>query len=144
MKKSFKNLERQNLQQAFDAAKLIPHPKRGWLHKMRTVLGLERSDVAKKAGVSPFTLDAAEDSERRGAISLNTLRKMANAMDCDVVYAIVPRAVSIEYMMVHRANEKATQIVRAAENTMALENQSVPGDTKEAIQETAKRILDRS
>jgi len=35
-----------------------------------------------------------EAAEERGAISLNSLRRAAEAMDCELVYVVVPRGVA--------------------------------------------------
>lgn len=67
-------------------------PPYGWIRSIRLALGMAGVDLARRMGIAPSSLSALEDSETADTISLNSLRRAANAMDCDLVYAIVPRA----------------------------------------------------
>lgn len=81
-----------------------------------------------------------EKSEASYRITLNSLRQVADAMGCDLVYALVPRQGTLHGLAERRATEQASPDVLAVEHTMALENQAV-GGVKEKIQEEASRIL---
>jgi ribosome-binding protein aMBF1 (putative translation factor) len=62
-----------------------------WLRRVRRALGVHVTDMARELGVNPSVIYRLEDSEERKAISLRAMEKAAGAMDCKVVYAIVPR-----------------------------------------------------
>ena len=62
-----------------------------WLRRVRQVLGVRATEMARKLEVSKSVIFRLEKSEDKKTISLKALEKMANAMDCKLVYAVVPR-----------------------------------------------------
>lgn len=75
---------------------IAKRPERGWLRAVRTSLGLSQAHVAGRAGMTRQAYADLEAAEERGAISLNSLRRAAEAMDADFVYYVVPRAEAME------------------------------------------------
>jgi transcriptional regulator with XRE-family HTH domain len=65
-------------------------PTQELLRAVRQVLGLPMEELARKAGVSRSVIFRLEQSERRHTISLSSMARVANAMDCTVMYGIVP------------------------------------------------------
>ena len=65
-----------------------------------------------------------ERMETEDRISLKQLRRVAEALECDLVYALVPRQ-PIEETVMERAREKATKLVTRADVQMALEAQQL-------------------
>ena len=63
-----------------------------WLRRVRRALGVHVTDMARELDVNPSVIYRLEQSEDRKSISLKAMEKAAAAMDCKVVYAIVPRA----------------------------------------------------
>ncbi len=61
-------------------------PPGGWLKRMRLCLGYSRADVAAKLGVTRQTVADFELSEAKGGITLKSLRKVAAAMDLELIY----------------------------------------------------------
>jgi predicted DNA-binding mobile mystery protein A len=82
------------------------------------------SDLATKIGVAQPNLVALEQSEARGSITLNGLKRAADAMNCDLVYALVPRE-SLERTLRDRLRDFAMARTRRTAHTMALEDQAV-------------------
>jgi predicted DNA-binding mobile mystery protein A len=72
-----------------------------------------------------------EEGEVKGTVSLNTLRKYAAALNCRLVYAIVPQEESLEAILRKRAREVAAQIMVRTQHTMALEEQEVSDAERE-------------
>jgi predicted DNA-binding mobile mystery protein A len=62
------------------------------MRAIRDAIGMSGVQLAKKLGVRPQTIEAFERSEATGAIQLKTLRRAAEALDCTLVYALVPKA----------------------------------------------------
>jgi hypothetical protein len=60
------------------------------LRAVRRVLGVPVAEMTKALGMNRSALYGLEDSEGRGTISLNAMDKVASAMGCKLVYAIVP------------------------------------------------------
>ena len=100
-------------------------PKAGWIHAIRSALGMSTSDLGARLGVTPSTVTRMERSEHSQSIQLDTLARAANALDCDLVYALVPRA-SLEDAVRAQATRRARQELAAIDHSMALEKQSVP------------------
>ena len=63
----------------------------GLLREVRHALGVPTAEILGKIDVNPSVLFRLEQSELRGTISLIRLHEVAEAMDCKLVYAIVPR-----------------------------------------------------
>lgn len=64
---------------------------KGWLKKSRQALLLSTRTVAQKMSTSQQTYLRLESSEKKGTITLNSLARAAEALDCELVYAIRPR-----------------------------------------------------
>lgn len=64
----------------------------GWLKKTRKGLFLSAESVAEKLKVSRAAYSKYEDSEEKGSITLATLANAAEAMGCELVYAIRPKS----------------------------------------------------
>ncbi len=63
----------------------------GWLKTARKGLFLSAATVADKLKVARAAYSKYEECEERGSITLATLAKAAEAMDCELVYAIRPK-----------------------------------------------------
>jgi predicted DNA-binding mobile mystery protein A len=143
MKEDFRNLRLQQLARslsAFDAAKQEARPQRGWLRAIREGLGLSLEEVGKRQGQSRRRIQEFETAEAKDRITLQSLRRVAAAMDCDLVYAIVPKSGTIIELAQKRARAQATADVLDVEHTMALENQAA-GNVNELIEKETKRRL---
>jgi predicted DNA-binding mobile mystery protein A len=146
MKKRYKDLRRRQIQQdmaGLQALRDSHRPPGGWLRTTRQSLKLTLPELAKKLGITKSTLIGFELREAADSITLATLRRVAEAMDCKLVYAIVPKTGTLDDIVEKKARDKATALVRAVDTTMSLEDQSV-GRTEERIKEVAKRILEKS
>ena len=108
-------------------------PARGWLRAVRSVLGLSQGHVAKKIAMTRQSYADLEAAEQRGAISLNSLQRAAEAMDCDLVYFLVPReSVARTYSELAQVNDPTFKHLQATEHSMALESQAV-GDPESKL-----------
>ena len=97
--------------------------------------------MADRMSISQSGVVRLEQSEKRGTISLNTLRKAAEALDCVVVYALVPNK-ALESVVVDRANEIATRQLARVNHSMRLESQGVDeGDLKEELDSLRTELL---
>lgn len=123
-------------------AKDSPRPQKGWIRAIREATGVTVREMAKRLHKSPPTVIYLEKSEAEYRISLGNLRQAADALGCQLVYALVPKSGSIQELSEQRARAKASENVRAVEHTMALEDQAV-GGVQEKIEEETERILKR-
>jgi len=94
-------------------------------------------------GISQQSVVDLERSEGRSTIQIDTLERAAAAMECELVYAIVPRT-SLEGIIQTRARDKARQQLATVEHHSRLEDQSVSETDLEAqIDELAAELIDR-
>lgn len=63
-----------------------------WLHRVRDALFLSRRIVAQRMGTTVANLASLEKSEQNQSITLQKLHEVAEAMGCELVYAIRPKA----------------------------------------------------
>lgn len=145
METEFKNLRLRQLErslQPFLAAQSVPRPSKGWIRAIREASGITLLELAKRMKRSLSLAAQFERSETEYRITLNSLRQVADALGCDLVYALVPKRGTLHDLAERRASEEVTPDVLAVEHTMALENQAV-GGVKEKIRDEANRILKR-
>ncbi len=76
-------------------------PERGWLRATREGLGLSQASLAKKLGMSRQSYAELETAEARGAISLKSLQRAAEAMACELVYFVRPRVPATRTLTTH-------------------------------------------
>ena len=118
-------------------------PRSGWLRVVRTALHMTQADVATRLKVRQPSVDGLERAEANGAITLASLRRAADALDCDLVYAIVPR-LGLESSIEGRARAVAERIARGTDRSMQLEQQRVPAsETQRMITATAHALSAR-
>ena len=123
--------------------KLAKHAqiRTGWISYMRNAFGMRLKDLAVRAGVATPTAAQAERRESDGKVTLETLRKMANAMECDLIYAFVPRK-TVQATLQEQALRKASQILSRADTHMSLEDQKVEEPLKNRVNRLAQKLID--
>ena len=99
-------------------------PVRGWIKGIREGLGMTAAQLAQRLGVSQPSVVAMENSEARGTIQLATLRRVAEALDCTLVYALVPNQ-PLEQTVRERARQFLRRRLAPVEHSMLLEDQQV-------------------
>lgn len=119
-------------------------PSHGWIKAIREALGLTTRQFAKRMGLSQPRAVEIEKAEATGSITLESLRRAARALDCELVYAVVPRQ-SLETTVEQRAMAVAKRRVKNARHTMALEDQALDeSDEQEQIKKLARQLAEQS
>jgi predicted DNA-binding mobile mystery protein A len=126
-------------------AKRYAAPVRGWIKAIREALGMTAEQLAKRLGVKQPSIVAMEQSEVKDSIELATLRRVAKALDCTLVYAFVPNK-PLETMVRDRARAFARGRRKPVEHSMLLEGQNVKRKNSEAqlddiVRETNPRLF---
>lgn len=143
MRDEFGNLRLKQLDrslQLYQAARKISRPSKGWIHTIRQALSVSSGELARKLKTSRQLPLQLEKSEAEDRITLKSLRAVASALDCDLVYALVPRADSMRELIEKRARSEAQQRVLGVEHSMALEGQAV-GRIDEAVEAETHRLM---
>lgn len=112
-------------------------PGKGWVHAVRQALGMSTSQLAARVGVHQSRISRIESDEIEGALTLKTLKQVADAMDCDFVYSILPRQ-PLEKQLEDQANKITNQQLKHVIKSMALEDQM---PTQQAIELERKRLI---
>jgi len=79
------------LLETWRAAQLSARPRSGWARAIRESLGMSAAAFARRLGMSPVGVRKLESAEALDVITLASLRKLAQALDCELHYALVPR-----------------------------------------------------
>lgn len=106
-------------------------PPRGWVRAIRDALGMSAAGLAQRLGVTPQSVADLERSEAQGTVQLNSLRRAAEALDCTVVYALVPNS-SLEGTFMRRARAIASRHLDRIGHSMDLEDQGLSAAEREA------------
>lgn len=105
----------------------LARPPRGWVRAIRDALGMTTRQLAKRVGISQPGIVALEKGEMNDTVSLGTLRQAAEALDCKLVYVLVPN-ISLDAMVRARAEALAEKQMSRITHTMRLENQGLGAD----------------
>jgi predicted DNA-binding mobile mystery protein A len=118
----------------------VPIPKGGWVNAIRTALGVSNVQLARRLHrKASQTVEDMLASEAAGTIKLNSLRELAAALDCQLVYAIVP-AKPLDEIRRERARKVANNMLALSAHSMKLEDQ---GLTAQQHQRAVERLADK-
>jgi predicted DNA-binding mobile mystery protein A len=108
----------------------VDRPTGGWTRAIREAYGMSLRQLAERMGVSKTTAATLERNEGAETIKLSSLRAVGAALDCELVYALVPRT-SLEKLVRRRARLVAERVVGRVSDSMDLENQAIPPEERE-------------
>jgi predicted DNA-binding mobile mystery protein A len=108
-----------------DARSAAAAPARGWLRAVREAIGLTQLGVAAKMGIKRQSYAQLEDAEERGSISVASLRRAAEAMDCELAYYVIPREVAARsFAGLARIHDPMARHQSATDQSMRIEGQA--------------------
>lgn len=123
--------------------RLFSLPPVGWIRAIRRSLGMTAAQLAQRLGRTKQAIIELEQSEARGAITLKSLENAARALDCTLVYALIPNR-GLNEMVREQARHVATERIQNLEQTMRLENQALPAGQRNAqIEDLADELVQR-
>ena len=94
-------------------------------------------------GTSGQRASKLEHDELSGVIQLSSLERAAAAMNCRLVYALIPNE-PLEEMVRRQARKKAALVVGRVSHSMRIEDQAVDLDIEsEQIDDLARGFIDR-
>lgn len=125
----------------FSLLKNLRTPSSGWIRSIRKGLGMSGRQLACRLDVSKQNVSRLEQDELSGSITIKTLRKVAESLDCVFVYGFVPRT-SLEDTVRKRAEEISRERLRRVHQTMILEEQVIKDENlKSLISEDIEGIM---
>ena len=120
--------------QVFQPAGQHHVPSKGWIRALRDSLGLSAAQLGNRLGIRSQSIDDLEKSEAAGTISLDALARVGQAMDCTLVYALVPNT-SLEATVQRQAEALARVAISGVAHTMALEDQQVSASMDQQVRD---------
>jgi predicted DNA-binding mobile mystery protein A len=102
----------------------ITTPPKGWIRAIRDALGMTAKQLANRLGVAQQAVARIEKEELAGSVTIKTMRRIAESLDCVFVYGFVPR-ISLEETVSRQAKKIAAQRLSRVSQTMSLENQAL-------------------
>ena len=118
-------------------------PPSGWLKAIRGALGISTRQLAARLGIQHAAIVQFEKGEAQGKISLETLQKVAQALRCQLVYALVPAEPlsSLESILDDQALRAARALISRVDQTMRLEQQGLSAnESDEQVRELASQL----
>lgn len=119
-----------------------PRPTSGWISSVREALGITLDQIGKQIGSSRQAVQQLERAEATDRITLGALRRTAEAMGCELVYALVPKSGTFAELAERPVRDRAARDVKSVMHTMMLEDQK-PENADQLIEEEAQRRLNR-
>lgn len=107
-----------------DVLRGAERPPRGWIKAIREALGMTTAQLASRMGVAQPRVAELEKREAARVVTLQSLERAAEALDCHLVYILVPKG-SLEDRIIARAEAVADLHLSAVDHTMRLEKQGV-------------------
>lgn len=133
---------REQLSVTTEPLKALKKPNRpGWIRSIREALGMSGKQLAFRIQVEPPRITEMEKAEATGNITLRSLRRAAEAMDCDLVYALVPKT-NLNQTLQTQALQTVQKRMDRVSHTMLLEGQFIgKGKEQKMLEEKAQELV---
>ncbi len=120
----------------------ISIPQKGWIRAIRDSLGMSGKQLADRLHVTQQRVSEIERDELTGSITLKSMRKVADCLDCVFVYAFVPQ-ISLEHTVHDRATQVANARFKRASQSMLLEGQALKEDDElDALYDMVEEMIE--
>ena len=120
------------------SAKNIVPQSSGWIKTVREAIGMTVSQLAARLGVTQPRITKMESNEDN--LKLSTMKKAAEAMNCEFVYYFKPRT-TFQNLVDEQAQKKAVEVLKTVNVNMALENQEIAED--KAVKDFASDLINK-
>jgi len=126
----------------FSTIASVNRPMKGWIRAIRDVLGMNMRQFADRLGVSKSRIPRIEQDEITGSLTLKTMNRVADKLDCVFVYGFVPRT-SLDDTVRKQAFIVAQKRMNRLMHTMNLEAQGLSSkNAKKAFNNMVEEIID--
>jgi predicted DNA-binding mobile mystery protein A len=139
-----KKLIREQLEaslQRFEPLRTISIPGKGWIRAIRDGLGMTARQLAGRLGIAQQAVARIEKDEQTGSVTIRTMQRIAEGLDCTFVYGLVPNS-SLEETIRKQAKLIAVKRLTQASQTMLLENQMLSNlENKKMLTEIVDELV---
>lgn len=116
-------------------------PFKGWIQSIRIALRMNTRQLAKRIGVARQRISAIEKEEIHGNITVNTMKKVAEALDCKFVYCLLPNT-SLDNTLRKQAERVIINRMKHINQSMLLEKQELSEkEMQKSINDAIEKIL---
>ncbi|MDD2966002.1 MAG: mobile mystery protein A [Desulfovibrionaceae bacterium] len=144
--KQLKKLKLRQMEKSLEQWRNRPLPQRpadGWIRSIRQALGMSSRFLGEQVQLTDSAVRRLEDSEKADTITLSSLKKLANGLDCDVLYALVPRQ-PLSDTLKQQALKVAQEQINRVQHNMAMEAQQVDlQEINQQIKELAEELQNK-
>jgi len=145
IKKKQKKIIRKQLDESlsrFASIASVNRPMKGWIRAIRDALGMNMRQFADRLGVSKSRIPRIEQDEIKGSLTLKTMKRVADELDCVFVYGFVPRT-SLNDTVRKQAVIAAQRRMNRLMHTMRLEAQGFSSkNVKKAFDNLVEEMID--
>lgn len=128
---------------AFKSTRTVLPPKSGWIQAIREAIGMTTAQLAQRMGIQQSGVTLLEQRERARTVTLETMERAARAMNCELIYALVPKE-SLERIVDEQAVKAAAKLLKRTTHTMELEMQKAgKGETQLHHQELVTELKNK-
>ncbi len=116
-------------------------PEKGWVKTIREAFGMKLNVFAKRLGMNSASASKLEKNEAEDKITLASLKKLADALNCDITYSLVPREGSFRNNIKEQARKYVFSQMNNVDHNMMLENQQMDdADRAEHIKQRSDEL----
>jgi len=119
----------------FTPLRSTPPPPKGWIRAIRDALGMTGVQLAKRLKLNKTRVYRIERDEVQGNVTIKTMRRVAEALDCVFVYGFVPNS-SLDSTVELKAKKAAQDKLARLSQTMNLEGQELSDREKREVLKT--------
>lgn len=116
----------------FSGLTKVKRPYAGWIRAIRNALGMSMAALADRIGVHRSRIAKIEQDEIEGSLTIKTMQKVADGLDCEFVYGFVPRN-GLENTINRQVHLRASEEFEKLMQTMSLEAQEIPESEREKL-----------
>lgn len=121
--------------------KKVGMPRKGWIRAIRDALGISGTQLGKRLGCTRQWISLIENNEIDGNVTLNTMRRVAEGLDCEFVYGFVPKT-SLEDTITRQIHKVAEARIKRTSQTMRLEQQHLnPDEEKKMLEREVDLVM---
>lgn len=128
----------QRLQELASVRSALARPRQGWVRAIRTALGMTTVQLGRRLGIAQASVVGMEKAEAEDRIQLGTLRRAAEALDCELHYVLLPRT-GLQARVEQRRTVLAEREHQRVKHSMGLERQYESNPALQAMQLRATR-----
>jgi len=113
----------------------------GWLRMVRTAVETPVAEAAARIEVGTSEIFRMEQTERGGVIALDTLRRAAEGLGCELVYGLVPKEGSLRERAAAIEAARTKKQAEAHARKLAKEKNKRRDVVKEAWKEKQRQLM---